>query len=199
MHPDATTRYPILARVVILRLAACHRSISVIIFMSCSFSLSLFLSLPRFGFLRFLGSATSPCEPAHAFQYFTLTTSLPDLSHPDSTLFNFQGDNLLGFLRGTTATLNPATGHVFSFCVVGTLPSARTALSLSLPLSLVSVSRSLDNPITFVRPVPSAGRPAAGCKISFDDISTTFRAFDVTGDARSTACEMAQRVHRFSP
>ena len=60
MHPDAPTRYPILARVVILRLAACHRSISVIIFMSCSFSLSLFLSLslslflPRFVFLWFL-------------------------------------------------------------------------------------------------------------------------------------------------
>lgn len=70
IHPGATTGYPILARVAAVpRLASCHPSISVIIFM---------LSAPQ------------PSSPPHAFQYFTvalLRLSAPPPLLPDLIQF----------------------------------------------------------------------------------------------------------------
>lgn len=73
IHPGATTGYPILARVAAVpRLASCHPSISVIIFM---------LSAPQ------------PSSPPHAFQYFTV--ALLRLSPSFPTLFNFQDNQAI--------------------------------------------------------------------------------------------------------
>lgn len=70
IHPGATTGYPILARVAAVpRLASCHPSISVIIFML---------------------SALQPSSPPHAFQYFTvalLRLSAPPPLLPDLIQF----------------------------------------------------------------------------------------------------------------
>lgn len=79
IHPGATTGYPILARVAAVpRLASCHPSISVIIFM---------LSAPQ------------PSSPPHAFQYFTV--ALLRLSPSFPTLFNFQDNQAIppGYTR----------------------------------------------------------------------------------------------------
>lgn len=73
IHPGATTGYPILARVAAVpRLASCHPSISVIIFML---------------------SALQPSSPPHAFQYFTV--ALLRLSPSFPTLFNFQDNQAI--------------------------------------------------------------------------------------------------------
>lgn len=114
IHPGATTGYPILARVAAVpRLASCHPSISVIIFM---------LSAPQ------------PSSPPHNI------SPLPFFAYPPPSRPYSISKITKQFLPGIRETSNPDGSRVFiprNFLVYTDSCRASLSLSPSLPLSPV--------------------------------------------------------------
>lgn len=128
IHPDATTGYPILARVAIPRLASCHPSISVIIFMPCSPTL---LSTARISIFH-VGLALLHLSPAP-----------PVIPPPSPTLFNFQDNQAIP--PGYEKLQTPAD-HVFSFSELlvhrpGPCRASPPFLSLFFPCNAIVLVR----------------------------------------------------------
>lgn len=137
--------------------------------------------VPPFYQRNYFYAVLSPTSLPHAFQYFTLAgpSSILLSSFPSSYSISKITEQ---FLPGTR-NFKPRRITCFhsAFLSANFCFPARAVLLL-LPFSSLSLSLFFPcNAIVLVGPGNTARR--AGREISFHDISTTSRAFDVTGDA----------------